>query len=103
MTYELPDLYNIHPDKYKVLIGKTITAARQLSFEDKDDCGFLRLDFSDGTHIVIEGGYGGYTGDSNDEYLTLIGIASKSREAKLVEMDKGYYSAENTKKRGDTE
>lgn len=67
----------------KDLIGKTIVCVQQMKLKDYDDEGFLHLEFSDGSHRVIEGGYDGYTGESEDEYKTIIGIASNERELEL--------------------
>lgn len=61
--------------KIKDLVGKTITAATKMCREDKDDEGWLKLQFSDGTSCVVVAGYGGYTGKSEDEYPTFIYIA----------------------------
>jgi hypothetical protein len=73
---------------FQEMMGKTIVRARRLKLKGCDDNGFLRLDFTDGSHAVIEGGYGGYTGDSEDEYKTCIGMCGDEREAKLEEESK---------------
>lgn len=70
---------------FQEMISKTIIRVIQLKLKGHDDNGFLRLDFSDGSHAVIEGGYGGYTGDSEDEYKTCIGMCDEEREAQLEE------------------
>lgn len=57
------------------LTGKTISAATRMKKPEYDDEGWLRLDFTDGTHCVIVAWYGGYTGESEDEYPTSITIA----------------------------
>ena len=56
--------------EFKDLIGKTITNATQQKLSDHDDSGFLELQFSDGTTALIVAMYGGYTGNSEDEYPT---------------------------------
>lgn len=63
--------------EFKDLIGKTITAATVKKLAKHDDEGFLELKFSDGTEAVIVASYGGYTGSSEDEYPTYIGITDK--------------------------
>ena len=63
--------------EFRDLIGKTITAATVKKLAKHDDEGFLQLKFSDGTEAVIVASYGGYTGDSEDEYPTYIGITDK--------------------------
>ncbi|MFA5391815.1 MAG: hypothetical protein WC331_10400 [Candidatus Omnitrophota bacterium] len=69
--------------KFEDLIGKTIIAAQQMKLKEHDDTGFLRLQFSDNTHCIIEGGYRGYTVDSEDDYQTHIWISSDERELDL--------------------
>lgn len=63
--------------EFKDLIGKTITAATVKKLAKYDDQGFLELKFSDGTEAVIVASYGGYSGSSEDEYPTHIGITDK--------------------------
>ena len=61
--------------EFKDLVGKTIISAVQVSpHEGYDDQGCLQLEFSDGTKASIVADYGGYTGDSYDEYPTCIYI-----------------------------
>jgi hypothetical protein len=60
------------------LVGKTITAAEQMVLEGYDDIGYFHLTFTDGTECVIEGGYGGYSGKSVDEYQTQINVNEAS-------------------------
>lgn len=61
------------------IIGKTITHAQFRKYkEDCDDVPYLDLTFSDGTMITIEGTYGGYTGQSYDEYITFIKVGEES-------------------------
>ena len=60
---------------FNQLIGKTIVAAEQMTKENIDDDGWLKLTFSDGTHVVIVAYYGGHTGGSEDEYPTGIMLA----------------------------
>lgn len=59
----------------KELIGKLITSAEKMRKENHDDEGWLKLSFSDGTCCVVVAGYGGYTGDSEDEYPTYLTVS----------------------------
>jgi len=56
------------------LVGKTITEATLLKFPELDDEAWLRLRFADGTECVLEGWYGGWTGNSCGEYPACIDI-----------------------------
>ena len=71
---------------FKELVGKTIREADVCrlfgtknhygELQDFDDEGHLRLVFTDGTACVIVSTYGGYTGESIDEYQTKIRICN---------------------------
>lgn len=61
--------------EFENLIGKTIKSATQKKLKNCDDTGFLVLDFTDGTTTTIVASYGGYTGNSEDEYPTHIEIS----------------------------
>ena len=63
------------------LVGKTITAATQMKHPTYDDSGWLKLNFSDGTECLITAGYQGYTGESEDEYPTCIGVRDTTLES----------------------
>lgn len=52
----------------KSLIGKTIVNAEYVGMLDYDDKPWLYLTFSDGSEFLVESNYGGYTGNSADEY-----------------------------------
>jgi len=65
------------------IIGKTIANVTEMKKPEYDDTGWLKLDFTDGTHCVIWASYCGYTGDSEDEYPTCIGI-SNDMEGQLI-------------------
>jgi hypothetical protein len=52
----------------KDLVGKTITSATLMKLEDYDDTAWLKLEFSDGSECCVVASYGGYTGESEDEY-----------------------------------
>jgi hypothetical protein len=63
-------------DAYALLVDKTIVHAQVMPHGDGCDClPRLRLTLSDGTVVDIEGGYGGYTGHSCDEYPMLVSVA----------------------------
>ena len=62
------------------LVGKTIISAKQLRIDTTDDCGFLLLEFDDGTSCYVESFYGGFTGESDDEYPTGIRIMDPNDE-----------------------
>lgn len=73
------------------LAGKTITSATRMAPPGVDDKPFLRLQFTDGTEAYIRASYGGYTGNSDDEYPAFVTVASgdEIREmARLVASDK---------------
>jgi hypothetical protein len=56
-----------------LMAGKTIASVEVAPHDDESDClNLLRVRFTDGTAVVISGGYGGYTGNSCDEYIELI-------------------------------
>ena len=74
--------------EFSAMIGKTISDVKRMKLRNYDNQGFLKVDFTDGTHCVIEGGYGSYTGRSEDEYITVIEIADADREAELVNLQK---------------
>ena len=63
--------------EYKDIIGKTIISVTEMKKPQFDDEGWLRLEFADGTACAIVASYGGYTGNSEDEYPTLIGITGQ--------------------------
>lgn len=71
---------------FQEMVGKTIQSVRQQKLVRFDDQGFLRIEFTDGTHCTIVGCYGGYTGHSEDEYIALIELADEEREAQLVDV-----------------
>jgi hypothetical protein len=54
--------------KLSDLVGKTITEATLLKYPELDDEAWLRLRFTDGTECMLEATYGGYSGNSVDEY-----------------------------------
>lgn len=76
-----------------ILNGKTIHSTTRMCKPPYDDTGWLRLDFTDGTHAIIIAGYMGYTGQSEDEYPTTIGITTMELEPDLVPMTPEQLSA----------
>lgn len=62
---------------FKDLIGKTIVEANHKKFLKHDDAPILELKFSDNTSYFIESYYGGFTGNSMDEYPSFIGISER--------------------------
>ena len=83
----------------KWLEGKTIVKVTELikrleDYELKssegrefyDDAAWLRLEFSDGTKCLIEASYGGYTGNSEDEYPVFIDVLIESDDDRLEEI-----------------
>ena len=73
----------------KDLEGKTISKATQMKLKEYDDDGFLLLEFADKSKCLIEASYGGYTGDSENEYPTYISIAHDSRIKELELIEEG--------------
>ncbi len=61
---------------FSFLIGKTITKASVKKLQKYDDEGFLQIAFSDGTEATIVASYGEYTGRSDGEYPTYVGITT---------------------------
>jgi hypothetical protein len=72
--------------KLSDLIGKTITSAKIKRLNGYDDTGFLELKFSDETQTTIVSEYGGYTGESYDEYPTQI-VLSTYYDNRLVDIE----------------
>lgn len=60
------------------IVGKTIQAATHVKRPTNDDEGWLLLEFTDGSKCVVYSWYGGYTGDSAEEYPTGISITDKT-------------------------
>lgn len=61
----------------QVLVGKTISAAEVLPHDYIcDGENVLRLTFTDGSTIDVTGGYGGYSGESCDEYFEWIRVGA---------------------------
>jgi len=56
------------------LVGKTISEVTQMKMEGWDDRGFVEVKFTDGQKCIIESCYGGYSGNSEDEYPVYLNI-----------------------------
>jgi hypothetical protein len=70
--------------EFKDIIGKTIKNIQQLKEKKYDDEGYLLIEFTDGSKVLIIGGYNpGYTGNSSDEYQTTISIEEGNDLASL--------------------
>lgn len=63
---------------FQDIVGKTIQSATHAKRPEHDDEGWLLLEFTDGSKCVIDAWYGAYTGESEDEYPTSIGITDKT-------------------------
>ena len=63
--------------KYKDLIGKTIENVSHKKLKGYDDEGYLEIKFTDGTIATVVASYGGYTGESEDEYPTYIYVTDE--------------------------
>jgi hypothetical protein len=62
------------------LKGKTIVSAfikKEEGKEEYDDTNILQLETADGSIFEVKGDYGGYTGNSQDEYPALISIVKR--------------------------
>ena len=58
------------------LVGRTIAAAEVVAHDpDCDGENVLALTMSDGTVWRVMGSYGGYTGNSCDEYFELVSVS----------------------------
>jgi hypothetical protein len=75
--------------KFEDLVGKTIASTTQMKPEQYDDEGYLRLQFTDGAECFIVAGYGGYSGESEDEYQTKIWIVENLDLIPIEEMNDG--------------
>lgn len=56
------------------LLGKTIKKVSKKRLHGYSDEGFLRFDFTDGSHAYIVASYGSYSKDAEDEYPTNIDV-----------------------------
>ena len=78
-------------NEFESLIGKTILSAKKMRPVGYDDEGYLKLSFSDGSSIILESTYCGYTGNSLGEYSTDIEILTeqsiKRRRMRLEELE----------------
>lgn len=79
----------------KILVGKTIekvtTLRKKSNVKTEDQSGwyddqYIRLYFTDGTKIIIGGGFNDWTGDSENEYPTFVYYLFPSDESKFEEI-----------------
>ena len=63
--------------KEQDLIGKTIENVSHKKLKGYDDEGYLEIKFTDGTIATVVAFYGGYTGESEDEYPTYIYVTDE--------------------------
>jgi hypothetical protein len=66
------------------LVGKTITEAVLLKYPELDDEAWLRLRFTDGSECVLEATYGGFSGNSVDEYPAFMVVREKPLPSGMV-------------------
>lgn len=62
------------------LVGKTISRAEILGVKGYDDQPYMRLTFTDETSITLCASFGGYTGDSVNEYPCWISISEPDED-----------------------
>lgn len=62
------------------MVGKMIVDVRRMKPKEYEDYGFLRIKFSDGTHVVIAAGYGEHNNNSMGEYPTWLYLLTKLGE-----------------------
>ena len=65
----------------KKLIGETIKKAKIVCHKSVgcDGKNLLILEMESGKTFYVEGGYGGYTGNSCDEYVEIISVSDKHK------------------------
>jgi len=69
------ELDDIALSAHELLVDRTVVHATAVPHDDScDGVNVIRLTLDDGRVVDITGGYGGYTGDSCDEYVELISI-----------------------------
>ena len=74
-------------EQFEDIVGKTVASVHRMKHKFYDDSGFLRINFTDGTHCTIEAGYEDvFTGLCEGEYPTTIELADERREKELVKV-----------------
>lgn len=69
------DLQQLTDAAHDLLVDRTVVHVVAVPHDDGcDGANVLRLTLDDGSVVDITGGYGGYTGNSCDEYVELISI-----------------------------
>ena len=76
----------------KTIIGKTILKVEYRKSEIRDDEPLIIITFTDGSEVGFEGGYGGYTGRSEDEYPSYVWLLN---DEELEELKEKYKIAHN--------
>jgi hypothetical protein len=75
------DAERLTGDAQRLLVGNTIVHAQVVPHtEGCDSANVLRLTLDNGKVIDIEGSYGGYTGESCDEYVERLSIEERATE-----------------------
>jgi len=72
---------------FKTLEGKTIAKAELVRSATQDDIGCLRLDFTDETTLFLTASFGRYTGESVDEYPTILKLETQAEGCVLPALD----------------
>jgi len=67
------------------IIGKTIEKVTKIRKPEYDDPGWLKLNFTDGTHCIINAGIGSFTGFLEDEYPTFIESTNDTKGLRSVD------------------
>lgn len=75
-------------------IGKTLISYEKFKIQNYDDENFLKLTFSDGDFIFIEGDFKNYSGKSIDEYPRSLNIYTKEN---IEELSEDKYKIKNLK------
>lgn len=72
------------------IIGKTISKVVKMKAIGHDDSGWLKLEFTDSSSVLIEARYGCYSGNSLGEYPTRIAITDVALISPDSENDQNY-------------
>ena len=75
-------------------IGKTVKTISIHGVEGFDDKPIMKIIFTDGTTLCIKATYGGYTGESLDEYPTFINHITCKDTVETWGEDASLYTVE---------